>query len=255
MRYPYLTRWARSLLLAATMIVLCASNALAQGTFPKIGASITPADVAPGGTATLSLTFEVEGVGGATGTNEKSFSVELPLPLQLGVNIPTPPTCATLSAVSGYDQFSVSLAAAVNEDACKVDIPIVWPANGAVMCGTGDKLPIVLDGSENTEKIDGSDIAAPIIVQLSCSTPYDPTGPKGEKGDTGDKGADGAKGADGDPGVTGLQGPIGPKGADGTPEMCTAAEATPVPTLSTWATLLLGALLLPAAAWARRRQR
>ena len=251
MRYTLITRCATQLLLAATVIVLGASNALAQGANPILAASITPTTVAPGGAATLTLTLTANGATGLTA--DGNFTAELPLPLQLGTNIPATEPCADLLAVSGHDQFSATLRSAAGGNACPVEIPIVWPINGAVMCGPDSTIPIFINGSENMLKADGSDHVSPTFVQLSCSTPYTPpAGPQGEKGDVGDQGVDGANGADGAQGQTGLQ---GPKGADATPEMCTAAEAKPVPTLSTWATLLLGALLLPAAAWAKRRQR
>ena len=256
MRTPIITGWTCQVLLVSTLVLL-GVNAHAQSfTDIKLTTSVAPQTVVPGGRAVLTLTMEPMPFAGA-GTTDISLIAELPLPLQMEPGAQASSQCGDLSAVAGYDQFSVTVPGLTGRDfqQCVITIPIIWPTNGAVFCGPDGSLPIIVDRQGRVNNGNSSNPKAPTVVNLSCDTPFQAQPIRGEAGDKGPVGDAGPIGAPGVDGPQGPAGPIGPKGADATPEMCTAAEARPVPTLSTWATLLLGALLLPAAAWVRRRPR
>ena len=241
----------------ASVIGLAAMGASAQANNPLyLSASIDPPDVAPGGTATLTLTAKNSGIQPTWSTGSGNLSALLPLPLQVTSNSQVSDSCGNVLGVAGNDVFNWSLPSLPPAgslppgDTCTASIQILWPQNAAILCGPNSSLAITVKRNGDQFLSDDPDNRdKPTQVTLSCP---EITAAMGEQGLVGPQGTDGDQGPVGLPGPAG---PVGPKGADATPEMCTAAEAKPVPTLSTWATLLLGALLLPAAAWAKRRQR
>lgn len=233
--------------LIGTCVLLGAIPAFAQSANnSSLTATMSPADVGPGGTSTLRLTVNYIHKDDISQDDRSGFGmiVKLALPLQAaGPSTTIATDCGTADVIMGSDTISISggeLNPSITN--CSIELPIVWPESAAVLCGPGAIVKSKIDRFGALLSDDPQNPKALTWVSLACSAPQ--SGPAGPQGPAGPAGPDGKAGPAGPDGAAGAVGAMGPAGPGCTANICTAPEtAEPIPTTGTWALMLMGLLL------------
>ena len=240
--------------LIGTCVLLGAIPAFAQSANnSSLTATMSPADVGPGGTSTLRLTVNYIHKDDISQDDRSGFGmiVKLALPLQAaGPSTTIATDCGTADVIMGSDTISIS-GGELNPSitSCSIELPIVWPESAAVLCGPDAIVKSKIDRFDPKNgsfgvlmSDDPQNPKALTWVSLACSEPK--SGPAGPQGPTGPAGPDGKAGPAGPDGAAGAVGAMGPAGPGCTANICTAPEtAEPIPTTGTWALMLMGLLL------------